>query len=176
MTQKDLKKILKYSRATGVFTWKVSRGGLLKGDIAGHRNSEGYVRIRINGKQYYAHNLAWLYVTSNWPTYELDHRDRVRWNNAFRNLRDLPHHDNSLNRGLFSNSRSGIKGVAKLASGKYRASITVQQKVIYCGTFGRKRDAHKARRDAERLFLQSGDGRSIDPSSVDHRSYQVGQE
>ncbi len=58
LTQSQLKELLSYDQETGVFT---RLDGQNAGKVAGAIN-KGYLRIRINGKRYYAHRLAWLYV------------------------------------------------------------------------------------------------------------------
>lgn len=44
-----------------------------------------------------AHRLAFLYMTGSYPTFEVDHFDRNKSNNAFDNLKDVTHKDNMKN-------------------------------------------------------------------------------
>ena len=67
MNQKLLKSLLEYDPATGFFTWLVSRGSAKKGSIAGTVYAGGYSGIGINGKIYYSHRLAWLYLQGSFP-------------------------------------------------------------------------------------------------------------
>ena len=63
ITQKRLKRLLEYDAGTGEFRWLVSTsnrapiGTLVRGKCRG-----GYLRARIDGRLYYCHRLAWLYV------------------------------------------------------------------------------------------------------------------
>ncbi|UGO56005.1 putative HNH endonuclease [Escherichia phage JLBYU40] len=99
ITQDRLKELLDYDPLTGVFRWKVSRGRVSKGSIAGTEVwvSDNYIRleIRIDGKRYKAHQLAFLYVYGYIPE-EIDHKDRNPLNNAIDNLLDSSKSRNQL--------------------------------------------------------------------------------
>jgi hypothetical protein len=70
LTQERLKELLHYDPETGVFTWKENRGGATrKGDRAGSQRS-GSTYIVIDGKQYYAHNLIFLYMEDFLSNYD----------------------------------------------------------------------------------------------------------
>ena len=45
----------------------VKNGKIKIGDIAGCLNPKGYLKIKINYNQYFAHRLAFLYMTGEWP-------------------------------------------------------------------------------------------------------------
>lgn len=63
--------VLHYEPDTGQFTWKVeSRRRSIK---AGYPNSHGYIFIRVRGRDYAAHRLAWLLVHGDWPPDQVDH-------------------------------------------------------------------------------------------------------
>ena len=63
-----LKELLDYSPDTGVSTWNVKRNqNIDQGSVAGTVTSEGYRKIRIDGKKYSAHRLAWVYMTGDDP-------------------------------------------------------------------------------------------------------------
>ena len=56
-----LKSILEYKPEAGSWDWFVSKGNQKAGSKAGSiRKSDGYYRIKINGKEYVSHRLAWL--------------------------------------------------------------------------------------------------------------------
>ena len=84
-----LKELLDYNPITGVFTWRVNRGGMKVGSEAGCINkSTGYRVIEINGKPYKAHQLAWFMTYGEWGKdgYDLDHFNNVRADNRLVNL------------------------------------------------------------------------------------------
>lgn len=145
MTKAELDALLRYDAKTGVFYWLVSRGRAAAGSVAGSDDGKGYVGIRINGRHYKAHQLAWLTCTGEWPAFQIDHRDTKRSNNRFENLRPSTQLQNTYNRSLGSNNKSGVKGVHwHTSSGKWRAVIGVDGKKIQIGLFDDINDAQLA--------------------------------
>jgi hypothetical protein len=155
LEQGTLKKYLKYSKETGIFTWKnISKYHIEKnGSIAGFIAKNGYVVIKINGKKYKAHRLAWLYVYGYMPKYGIDHINHNRSDNRIENLRDVSASINSKNRHKHKNNTSGFTGVGFVAkSNRWRARITVDGVVIYLGNFINFHEAVNARKNAEVLY------------------------
>jgi hypothetical protein len=107
-----LKEILHYDALTGDFTWKVRLANCVRiGDTAGSiTGTPSYIYITINKKAYPAHKLAWLYVTGVWPI-RVDHKNTVRTDNRWCNLREATAMENNRNRSIGVNNNSGIKGV-----------------------------------------------------------------
>lgn len=131
LTLERLKELFYYNPKTGVFTRKVSVSfGTYAGDIAGTPDKDGYVRICIDYKLYGAHRLAWFYMTGNWPTKQIDHKDRISNNNKFDNLREASNYQNSANK----ESKSKCPGVSKRGK-KWRAKIVADGKEKRLGTF-----------------------------------------
>jgi hypothetical protein len=58
VTQARLKELLVYDRKTGHFYWRETRGGSGRGTQAGTVNADGYIRICIDRRPYYAHRLG----------------------------------------------------------------------------------------------------------------------
>src|SRR5690606_33911522 len=108
LTQARLKQLLDYDPTTGIFTRRVSRGGMKKGSVAGFTSVKGYTVIGVDGKLYSAHRLAWLYVYGVMPR-EIDHRNRVKTDNSILNLREASRAMNNQNKVVGQkNSRSGL--------------------------------------------------------------------
>src|SRR5690349_15052213 len=97
LTQQYLKEILHYDPETGVFIWYTSRGHCKAGNVAGSLNL-GYILIGICNFKYQAHRLAWLYMTGEWPTFEIDHKNGVSSDNRWENLREATRIINGQNR------------------------------------------------------------------------------
>jgi len=90
LTAARLREILHYNPETGEFAWLSSKSGRHAGKI-GYigGNGKGYLRlmITIDYYSYKAHQLAWLYMTGEWPNPEIDHKNRNALDNRFCNLR-----------------------------------------------------------------------------------------
>jgi hypothetical protein len=137
--------------------WRVSpRRRTKAGDFAGTTNSKnGYVYITIKRKTYLAHRLAWLYMTGKWPLKDVDHKNRVRQDNSWANLRSASRSQNNANARLAKSNTSGVKGVywSKRAK-KFIAQIKCgHAPVRYIGCFDNIEDAASAYAgEAKRLF------------------------
>lgn len=113
ITQEELKDWLSYDPLTGLFTWKKKPNrNIVIGRVAGNANRLGYVRIRVYGKEYLAHRLAWLYEFGCFPDSIIDHENGDPSDNRISNLRLATQKQNLRNRGLSSNNTSGYKGVS----------------------------------------------------------------
>ena len=98
LTHDELRRILRYNRRTGVFTWIADSGARkVAGMEAGTLNATNRVYISIRRKKYLAHRLAWFYATGRWPTAQIDHKDGDPTNNRFSNLRECTNAQNQQN-------------------------------------------------------------------------------
>lgn len=105
---------------------------------------------RVLGVGLYAHRVIWAMVHGVWPP-EVDHEDGDRSNNRLRNLRAADHQSNMQNKAVYRNSKSGVHGVSRDATGlRWHARITVNKRQRHLGTFATKDEAIAARRSAER--------------------------
>jgi hypothetical protein len=149
-----VKTLLDYDAATGIFTWRVSRQRAKQGAPAGCIEKRiGYHSIGIDNKVYKTHRLAWLYMTGEWPTSEIDHINHIRSDNSFSNLRVVSSAQNHQNRARKTNSASGYLGVTwhKRAL-KWYAHIEVNGKSHHLGCFKDLTEAINARQKAELLY------------------------
>ena len=146
ITQARLKELLDYDPSTGVFVWKVNRGGTAyAGSVAGRTNTDGYIEISVDGVRHGAHRLAWLYVQNKWPRKEMDHINLAKNDNRIGNLREATRAENTRNIGLPNRNTSGFKGVSlKKATGRWTASIRYNGVQQHLGTFARREDAAAA--------------------------------
>lgn len=159
LTVKRLREVLSYDPLTGTFTWLVTLSRNVKtGRVAGVLHSRGYVHIQIDKKVYKAHRLAWLYMTGEWPKDQLDHRDKVRSNNVFLNLREATNAQNHQNKDdTKAIGKSGRRGVSKTPSGKFQATITINGKKLYMGLFPTPDEAHQRYLEAKKELHPFGD-------------------
>jgi len=150
LTQKRLKELLRYNPETGLFIRiKYTNSRAQIGDIAGCLDAKGYIQIKIDGEPYKAHRLAWLYVTGSFPEEQIDHKNHIRNDNKWMNLRDVTHKDNGRNKSMQVNNKSGVTGVFLNKNGNWKANIKVNNKTLYLGSYKEKNDAIIARCMAE---------------------------
>jgi hypothetical protein len=164
LTAQRLRELAHYNPDTGEF-WRIPNAGtyICKGPRCTRLGSlnrvTGYVFIGIDGlSNLYAHRLAWLYMTGEWPKLEIDHVNGDRADNRFCNLRDVPTHVNAQNkRASMVTSRSGLLGVSRQSymskSGeqvKWNARIETCGRRRYIGTYATPEEAHAAYLKAKR--------------------------
>lgn len=156
LTAQYLRQILNYEPETGIFRWAIVRrpSPFKPGDRAGTIDKKkGHLIIKINGKSYKAHRLAWLYVTGEWPTTQLDHKNITPADNRLDNLRECTTAINCQNQGMRKNNRSGFPGVYWHKKGKrWIASISVNMKRIHLGYFDDLEEAGAAYMKAKLAF------------------------
>lgn len=146
-TQERLRELLDYDKETGVFRWKVARGGRAQaGAVAGSVKPIGYSMIFIDSVSWFAHRLAWVYVHGTEPVGEIDHIDGNSLNNAIANLRDVPPCINKQNvRESSPKRRNGrLLGAFKSAGGRWRAQIVLNGKSKHLGCYATEEEAHEA--------------------------------
>ncbi len=145
LTQSRLKELLRYDPDTGVFTWAVRRHGVRIGDVAGGVDFYGYLCIKIDGRLYKAHRLAWLYVYGKWPADQMDHINGVCDDNRLRNLREATHAQNEQNRALNANNVSGYPGVSwHKRDRKWQSQIGFEGRGKHLGYFDDPESAYAA--------------------------------
>ena len=151
VTEDRLRKLLRYDPCAGHFMRLTNRGTQRIGDIAGSINTSGHIQIKIDGRSYLAHRLAWLYMTGAWPLNEIDHIDANKENNRLENLREATKIQNGMNRRAYSNNQSGYKGVHWYKKNrKFGSHIRVNKKLMFLGLFDTAEEAHAAYVEAAR--------------------------
>jgi hypothetical protein len=149
LTADLLRDALHYEPETGAFTWLAPLSNRVKpGDQPGFLTPAGYLTIRLMGRLYSAHRLAWLYHYGEWPKHQVDHINGDKSDNRIANLRDATAAQNKWNCAAHSDNRSGFKGVTfHKASGLWRAQISVNGKNKGLGYFHKPEDASKVYQD-----------------------------
>jgi hypothetical protein len=148
LTQDVLRDLLNYDPANGCFTWRVlRRGRAAEGSVAGSIDTKGRRQIKVLGRPYFAHRLAFLWMTGRWPTNTVDHIDRDFTNNAWANLREATHSEQAINRvGVRRkpDAQHLPKGVHALRGGQYYAAIGTHGRVKRIGTYATIEEAAQA--------------------------------
>lgn len=143
LTAARLREALTYIPETGEFFRRRT------GKAAGYVD-KGYVYMKIDGRAFLAHRLAWLYVYGVWPLGVVDHK--VGRSNAIDNLRDVTVAVNSQNlRAAHKDSASGVLGVYWVKQKKqWCAKISVAGRNTYLGYFPDRDAAASAYLSAKR--------------------------
>lgn len=132
--------LLKYDQETGVLTWRVSRGRVSAGGVAGSPDKDGYIRVRIEGSLYGAHRIAWMLTHRAWPDNDIDHVNHDTADNRIVNLRPATRVENTRN----ARSANPLgKGVYNCRRGFY-ARIKYRGKQHYLGRFETPEEAAAA--------------------------------
>lgn len=152
ITAEELRRLLHYSQESGLFTRRVRTNPCVQvGDVVATPHPRGYVLVSVGARKYLAHRLAWLYMTGEWPEVEIDHRNRVRSDNRWDNLREATTSQNRQNIALETCSMSGLRG-AVFTRGRFRSVIKVNGNSVYLGRFKTAEEAHEAYLNAKREF------------------------
>lgn len=153
LTLARLRELLVYDPISGVFRWIARAGRCRAGDIAGCDDGQGYVVIRIDGKPYKAHRLAWLYMTGEWPEDLIDHINGERSENRWANLREASQSQNQANKRVILSS-TGHKGVYwSKKKMRFRARVKKDGVIHEVGFFRTADAAHEAYQIAARSLF-----------------------
>lgn len=146
LTAARLRELLFYEPGDGTFTWRKNVSPQARSGVpAGCKNESNYIVIRVDGVKYYAHRLAWLYVTGSWPSKSVDHVNGNCSDNSWANLRLADQAENTANSKLSRANTSGHKGVVFYRpTKKWRAQIGVGLTNKHIGYFEKKEDAAAA--------------------------------
>lgn len=140
LTAGRLRKVLSYDPETGVFTRNST------GKVVGCLRHKGYVDIMVDYRSYGAHRLAVLYMTGYWPERQVNHRNLIRSDNRWENIRPATRQQNLYNQG--PRGKSDIKGVRQRKNGSWEARITSNYETKYLGVFKTSGDAAATYRKA----------------------------
>ena len=139
---------LDYKPETGVIVWKKATKGHpeIFGRVAGTVRDK-YRIIKLLGKAYRAHRIAWLIIHGEWPLL-LDHVNRDCDDNRLSNLRVTTRLGNARNHTPKRKRSQTPPGVRKQGR-NYTARITDQGRQICLGTFSSADQAGRAYREAQ---------------------------
>jgi len=122
-----VRQVFHYDPETGLFTrigpsiWKT---GAVEPTPVGRKPSHyGYVSLTMDGQIYPAHRLAFVYMTGRQPIDQIDHRNGIRHDNRWCNLREVTAKQNSENCAQRKGTHSGFRGVYPAGNGKWIARI-----------------------------------------------------
>ncbi len=115
------------------------------------RTRDGYV-IRIENKKSILLHRFLLQPSKN---QYIDHINHNKLDNRLKNIRICTQSQNCMNRKKSNTNTSGIVGVGWIAEkNEWRASLTLKGKFINLGYFKNKKDAIRARQQAEIKYFK----------------------
>lgn len=156
-SRERLQELFSYDPAVGVFTHKRRRCGAKHGDVAGVVDKDGHRKIKIDGKYYFAHLCAWMWVYGVQPKDEIDHRNGMPGENWISNLREATRSQNKANCRAKRGTFSGLKGVTRQNYGKqgwkWRAQICKDGQRHYLGWYDTAEEAHERYVSVAREFF-----------------------
>jgi hypothetical protein len=135
---------LRYDPETGKIFWRRAPSTKLKEGTEAGWMVDGWRKIKLQGETYAASHLAWFLYYGCWPVKTIDHRNRKRWDNAIKNLREATRAQQMCNRGC-----RGVHKSRRNRSKPYVASICLHGQRKHLGYFASLQEAKNARRIAE---------------------------
>ena len=115
---------------------------------AQHLAGKGYLFIAVTfegrTRSLYVHRIAHALMTGEWPEHQVDHRDGVKTNNKWWNLRPATVAEQGQNLGLKSCNTSGFMGVTRQGR-QWRSAIRVKGERHY--------SFHPTREEAAAAYL-----------------------
>lgn len=121
--------------------------------IDGVIDKHGYRQVLVEGRYRPAHRLAYWLATGEWPKDEIDHKNRMRADNRWRNIRNATKAENAQNRKVYVTNRLGVKGVRLRKDGWYEPRLTLGGKAKYLGVYRTLAEAVAARTAAEKEYF-----------------------
>ncbi len=114
------------------------------GTIAG-TNSNGYIRIKLDNQKYLAHRIVYK-IHTGIEANIIDHKNRIKYDNRFENLRSCTQADNNRNNIRCLNSKSGHINIHKKRD-SWVVSDWLNGKIVHVGVYQTLEEAIQAKKD-----------------------------
>lgn len=120
---------------TGILTRKIGVSNHKAGEIAGYTTPRGYRKVKVDGRSMFIHRIVWMMYHRNtiYTGIGIDHKHGREAGDGIDNLRLADQSQNGANRGMCKNNKVGFKGVTKLPSGRFAATLRKDNKQIHLG-------------------------------------------
>jgi len=148
-----LQDLFKYNLQTGQLLRKIKTSNSTRaGDIVGSTESSGYLQVKVNRVSYRVHRIIYKLLRGDFnEELQIDHINRNRADNRIENLRLVTTEENCRNQKRRTNNTSGHSGVYWFCvQNNWRATIYINGRKAFLGSFKKKEDAVAARKKAEK--------------------------
>lgn len=147
-----LRECFTYNRKTGALRWRRRprehfsserewrRQSWRRGTIAGYIDPQGYRIVVIDQQAYKGSRIIWKLQTGTDPSAEIDHKNRDRSDNRWRNLRPATSQQNRFNRPGWTDLPKGVHRHGT----KYTSRPYIDGRLGYLGSFDTPEEAHAA--------------------------------
>jgi hypothetical protein len=162
-----IKRLINYDPETGITLWRARAvdmftdndrhpaqtvcnqwNGKHAGQIVGSVNPGGHVEVKLFGKSYKLARVIWLYMTGEWPSLRVNHRNDSLTDNRWENLRLANHTQSGSYKRTYSRTGAGLRGAypthRRGNSKPWRASIHIDGKRLHLGVYDTELEAHHA--------------------------------
>lgn len=177
----QLRELLDYDPASGALTWRRRGPCWFKsqrdcqawntryaGKPANHIHKLGYVVVRLFGRAYKGHRVAYAIHHGRWPTLQIDHINGVKTDNRIANLREVDNQTNAKNTKTHRHNTSGVSGVYwHKRDRKWIARIGATKAGSFIGAYKEFDAAVAARKHAETILgYHPNHGRNVEIANV----------
>jgi hypothetical protein len=141
LVAEEARKIFHYDPIAGTLAWAETLSNAAPiGKVCSSKNGHGYVAVKVYGKSYAVHRIAWMIMMGSFPPVSIDHINRDRADNRWANLRLATTTQQCGNTVRTDGKVTGVRGVR--ACGKsFQARIrmknqqTGKSQMVHLGTF-----------------------------------------
>ena len=145
ITPEELHRIFHYNPETGDLSWRVGCRKITAGTTITCVRPDGYRVVGVGYTTYRAHRIIWAMQTGAWPTETIDHKNGVRSDNRWENLREATKSQNNVNKIASKKSKTGVRGVTVCnKTGHFYSRINFEKKSYYLGYYRTLEEAKSA--------------------------------
>ncbi len=145
LTVEAIRENFKYCPETGQL-FRLEKGSYLP--VKTRKTVKGYLETSFMSKDPLVHTLAWVLMEGEFPVNQIDHKNQIKDDNRWENLRPATNAQNQYNIGARSSNKSGYKGVTRKTKFRWTASIRVNGNRISLGAFDTAEEAALAYNEA----------------------------
>lgn len=140
-TAERVRELVTYDSESGELRWTYAGPPRVRGKAVKCGTESQYVYITVDGCDFAAHQIIWLWWYGEWPSLQIDHANGDKRDNRLLNLRLATRAQQVFNRPV--RAKSGYKGVIA-KRGKWAASIFINRRRISLGSYASAEEAAAA--------------------------------